>query len=295
MLTFLKNIIRFFYRLKNIIGIQNECFTPGHFYSPIVSINLVQKRESIIWQPFNNSVPEIDLASENQIKLLESFSEFYKDLAFAHEKDVNRYYFDNDFFGYTDAVMLFSVIRFFKPKKIFEAGSGFSSALMLDIREKFSLNMELNFIEPYPKRLNSLLKKTDYQNINIYQIAIQNFEMNKFEDLESGDIFFVDSTHVSKTGSDVNHILFNILPKLKKGVIIHFHDIFYPFEYPKSWVFQGRSWNENYILRAFLMNNKNYEILIFADYLHKVHPEAFEKMPLCYKNKGGSLWIRKKA
>lgn len=115
-----------------------------------------------------------------------------------------------------------------------------------------------------------------------------------FEKLNKGDILFVDSTYVSKTGSDVNYILFEILPVLKKGVIIHFHDVFYPFEYPKEWVFQGRNRNESYILKAFLMYNESFEIKLFSEYLHRHHKEVFEDMPLCYLTAGGNLWVEKK-
>jgi len=89
-------------------------------------------------------------------------------------------------------------------------------------------------------------------------------------------------------------VLNQILPRLKEGVLIHFHDVLYPFEYPKEWVFQGRNWNEDYILRAFLLYNSKFEILLFSDYIHKHHKEAFVDMPLTYKNSGGNLWIEKK-
>jgi hypothetical protein len=114
-----------------------------------------------------------------------------------------------------------------------------------------------------------------------------------FKQLDRNDILFIDSTHVSKTGSDVNFILFEILPLLKSGVLIHFHDISYPFEYPKDWVFGGRNWNENYLLRAFLMYNNDFKIYLFTHFLHLYYREAFEEMPLSFKNIGGSLWIEK--
>jgi len=80
---------------------------------------------------------------------------------------------------------------------------------------------------------------------------------------------------------------------LNKGVLIHFHDIFYPFEYPKEWVYKGQNWNEDYILKAFLMYNKDFEIKIFSDYLHTHHSEVFSEMPLCYKDRVGNIWIQK--
>ena len=164
---------------------------------------------------------------------------------------------------------------------------------MLDTAQHFLPNLKLSFIEPYPKRLKSLLTDTDKKSVEITENNIQEIDPAYFETLEKGDVLFIDSTHVSKTGSDVNYVLFHILPCLKEGVLIHFHDIFYPFEYSKKWVYQGRSWNETYILRAFLMHNKDYEIILYADYLHKHFKSSFEHMPLCYKNTGGSIWLKK--
>lgn len=93
---------------------------------------------------------------------------------------------------------------------------------------------------------------------------------------------FVDSTHVSKTGSDVNYLFFEIIPRLNPGVIIHLHDIFYPFEYPHKWLKQGMVWNELFLLRSFLQYNDNYEILYFQNMIEKL-----------YKTKLESVWPQK--
>ena len=166
---------------------------------------------------------------------------------------------------------------------------------MLDVNEHFFNNeIALTFVEPYPVRLNSLLKTSDKKQTNIVESFVQDVDLELFKTLKKDDILFVDSSHVVKTGSDVQHILFNILPILNSGVYIHFHDVFYPFEYPKKWVLNGFNWNEDYFLRAFLMYNNDFEIALFSDYLHKFHKSVFESMPLTYNNTGGNLWIRKK-
>ncbi len=108
------------------------------------------------------------------------------------------------------------------------------------------------------------------------------------------DILFIDSSHVSKTGSDVNHLLFKILPLLNDGVMIHFHDIFFPFEYPQWWAFEGRAWNEAYLLHAFLAHNRAYQIEFFNTYVIDRYRERIAaEFPLFLKNEGGSLWLRK--
>jgi len=115
-----------------------------------------------------------------------------------------------------------------------------------------------------------------------------------FEKLGENDILFIDSTHVSKVNSDVNFIFFEILPRLQKGVYIHFHDIFYPFEYIKEWVYQGRAWQEIYLLRAFLQDNPRYSIEYFQDFMFYKHLDFFKThLPLCLKNSGGSFWLKK--
>lgn len=269
-----------------------QYYPPGHYYSPIVDYHTVKNKE-YLWEA--SEVPDIDLNVKEQEELLSNFTLFYKDIPWKDRKNIGLiYYFKNDFYSYTDGIVLYSIMRNFSPRRIIEIGSGFSSALMIDTNQLFfKNNIELTFIEPYPERLYSLVDKKKRRGISILEKKVQEVPVEIFDQLENGDILFVDSSHVSKTGSDVNYILFEILPRLKKGVMIHFHDIFYPFEYPKLWVYQGRNWNENYLLRAFLLGNKNYKILLFSDYLHKFKPEFIDKLPLLKKNTGGSIWIKK--
>jgi predicted O-methyltransferase YrrM len=275
---------------------RNSCFPPGHFYSTIISVEDVKKRQNDVWSKENiDGIKGVNLNVDEQIELVNQFEQYYSEIPFTENKNSNnRYYFENEFYSYTDAIFLHSMIRHFKPKQIIEIGSGFSSAVMLDTNELFFENsINLTFIEPYTDRLKSLLKVNDYAATTIIENDVQNVGIETFEKLKSGDILFIDSTHVVKTGSDVNYIFFEILPKLKSGVLIHFHDIFYPFEYPRDWVFAGRNWNEDYFLKAFLMYNSDFEIKLFSHYLHKHRKHIFDNMPLCFRNTGGNLWLMK--
>ncbi|HEX7587681.1 MAG TPA: class I SAM-dependent methyltransferase, partial [Anaerolineae bacterium] len=133
-----------------------------------------------------------------------------------------------------------------------------------------------------------------YERIDLAQKRIQEVDLAVFESMQPNDILFVDSTHVSKTGSDVNWILFQVLPRLQSGVYIQFHDIFYPFEYPPEWVMHGRAWNELYLLRAFLACNERYKIVLFNSFLQQwAKPTLNARMSACLKTIGGSLWLRK--
>lgn len=281
---------------QNLLYKKNACFAPGHYYSPIVSVDDVKENQINIWKGIpENTIEGIDLNEENQIELVSKLEFFYPLLPFQESKVKDfRYYYDNEYYRHSDAFFLFGMIHYLKPKKIIEVGSGFSSALMLDTNTLFFENkIELYFIEPYPERLQSLMTDSDKDKVRIVIKKIQEIPISFFTTLESGDILFIDSSHVSKCGSDLNYILFEILPILNKGVFIHFHDIFYPFEYPKQWVFEGRNWNENYILRAFLMYNKSFKIKLFSHYLHLQLPDLFVNMPLSRNDFGGSLWLKK--
>ncbi len=284
--------------LKNQINkleLKNkEHFVPqGHYYSPTISKEQIKAREDIIWKDPDRTLPGIDLNEDEQVTLLNNFKEHYARLPFSDDQDPKwRYYYKNRMYSYTDAIFLFCMLNEKKPRQVIEVGSGFSSALMMDVNSEFlDDSMDLTFIEPYTDRLRSLLRENE--KITIKEQFVQSVDLSTFEKLEKNDILFIDSTHVSKTDSDVNFLFFEVLPRLKPGVIVHIHDVFYPFEYPKEWVLgQGRSWNEDYILRSFLTFNSKFKIILFSTYLHRYHQDWFQKnMPLCLKNKGGNIWL----
>lgn len=297
--------------LQKELAVWKQGFVPpGHYYSPVNNMQWLKEHPELF--SYNNEVKDIDLVPEKQQQLLEELVKLYNPSFFPDQPAKGfRYYYNNNFFSYSDATFLFCLMQYLKPRRIIEVGSGFSSAVMIDTREKMlGGDLQLTFVEPYPERLLSLLKPKDLEEIRLIKSMIQETELGLFRELQANDILFVDSSHVSKFGSDLNHILFNILPEINEGVYIHFHDIFYPFEYPKEWVLQGRGWNEIYLLRAFLMNNKDYEIALFPPYLEKVAYNWLEtNMPLTLKlhekwpseenfahfleNRGQSLWLKK--
>jgi hypothetical protein len=186
------------------------------------------------------------------------------------------------------------MLRKLRPANIIEIGSGFSSAATLDTCDALHLDTRLTCIEPYPAQLEALLHKIDAQRVELIPQRVQDVDLALYDRLGPGDILFVDSTHIVKIGSDVQYILFEVLPRLRDGVFIHFHDIFYPFEYPREWVFTGRSWNEAYVLRALLAHSAAYHIVLFNTFLEHFHRAFFrEHMPICLNNTGGSLWLYK--
>jgi hypothetical protein len=269
-------------------------YKPGHFYSPIPSIGYIHANQDRIFD-VTNTPADIDLNVEFQLKLLNDLLIYYPQYSFPFEASSSwRYYANNTYFNYTDSLSLFLLLNQFKPARIIEVGSGYSSACMLDTFDKFlKYTPQLTFIEPYADRLRSLLKPDELEKYSLLEKEVQHVHVSKFMELGENDLLFIDSSHVSKAGSDLNYILFEVLPVLKQGVIIHFHDICYPFEYPKEWLEAGIYWNESYLLRAFLMNNSAYEVILFNHFLSTNHKEWLTSNMPGFKS-GGSLYLRKK-
>jgi predicted O-methyltransferase YrrM len=278
-------------------------FAPlGHFYSPIPDIKEIRAKSAIIFDRSPMQIPGIDVCREEQVELAREFVRYYEDIPFPDNKTACRFYLDNGYFSYGDAVVLYSMMRRFKPKRVIEVGSGFSSAAMLDVNDRFyNGEIDFTFIEPFPARLLSLLEKRDKERCCILQKPVQEVPVVLFSSLQANDILFVDSSHVVKAHSDVVHLCFNILPLLNRGVIVHFHDILWPFEYPNLWFDNGRAWNEAYLLRAFLQYNNAFHILYFNSMM-EIQYGAFlrNELPLAMKQSSSpltpgntSLWIRK--
>jgi predicted O-methyltransferase YrrM len=272
-------------------------YPPGHYSSPIPALGDIREREDEIFaRP--RTVPGIDAREREQLELIHDFEPLYADQPFEiRPAEGRRYHLDNKWFGFSDGLVLHLMLRAKRPKRIIEVGSGFSSANILDTRDLF-LGDELSctFIEPYPARLRRLLSDADARRHRIIEQPVQRVDLDVFDELEANDVLFIDSSHVSKVGSDVNRLVFDVLPRLKPGVLIHFHDIGWPFEYPTEWVYTGRVWNEAYLLRALLMFSEAFEIVLSNHYLALFHrDEIASAMPLWGRAPGGSFWIRRTA
>ena len=278
---------------------ENSWQLAGHFYSPVPSKEEL-KSDNIRLYPeqVQTSIHGIDLNIDSQLDLVKIFDSHQAENPLFQKPNIPmRYHAPNEMFSLSDANVLYSMLRHFKPLKVIEIGSGYSSALILDIKELFlNNNLQTTFVDPFPERLIGLLRPEDKTSVTIIPKRMQDIPLSSFDSLENGDFLFIDSTHVCKTGSDVCYLLFDVLPRLKSGVFIHIHDIFFPFEYPKQWTLvEGRGWNEIYVLRAFLTNNTKYEIIFFSSCLACLHPvKVFEEVRLLSpEDHGQSIWIRK--
>jgi predicted O-methyltransferase YrrM len=266
---------------------------PGHFYSPLPDIAEAERRFACLDSNVA-AVPGINVEDGMMIETWHKLSPVMRQAPFPEGKDRRfRYFYENNFFSYGDALVYFALLATLRPRRVVEIGSGYSSALLLDARAHLNLNTELTFIEPYPDVIKSLLMPGDEQSAMLIEGKVQDVPIDTFENLESGDILFIDSSHVAKTGSDVCREVFEIFPVLKPGVFVHIHDVFWPFEYPRDWVVgENRAWNELYLIHAFLMYNEQFSITFFNHYFMVRHEDIVSASGTLFRrNCGGSLWL----
>ena len=286
--TILRNAVRSVPALNQLLFLKGAI--KGHFYSPVPSLRELRMRHRSIFGNIPREIAGIDLSETEQLRLaLELVDRFYKEQPFSDE------FLSTGQFTWSDAITLHSMIRHSAPSRVIEIGSGCSSLVTLETNRRFfGDTIKCTLIEPYPS-IQVRRAVHEYRNVALVENQVQDVTLDTFAQLEPADILFIDSSHVSKVGSDVNHIFFEILPRLQSGVRIHFHDIFYPFEYPEDWIFhEGRAWNEAYLLRAFLQFNPSYTILLWMNYLIRFHRESFQVCaPLLLNDPGGSIWLQK--
>jgi predicted O-methyltransferase YrrM len=272
---------------------NDDLFVPiGHFYSPIPDPEDVEAH--LARQDKDKQILGIDFHDDEMRSLWNELLPAMKKIPFTDKpSDTLRYYYLNDQFSFGDASIFYSMLATRTPKRMIEIGSGYSSALALDVNQRENLGIDFTFIEPYPDRLNMLLKSTDRRKAKIVEKKVQEVELELFDELEEGDLLFIDSSHVVKTGSDVCYELLEILPRLKAGVTVAIHDMFYPFEYPKSWCLDdNRGWTELYLVRAMLMHSQRYKIKFFNHYFGLKHIDlASDPSTPFHKNFGGTLWL----
>jgi hypothetical protein len=256
-------------------------FWPGHFYSPLTSGDDI--RRALKWQ----DAPGVELNESGQLALAASFRPVMET-----PEPGPRYHESSPWFGNGSAAIYRAMLRYLRPSRIIEIGSGFSTAVALDEADAVPglAGLEITCVEPYPQRLLALLRSSDH--VRLLRCPVQEVPLEAFEKLGAGDILFIDSSHVAKAGSDVTWLLLRVLPRLAPGVAVHLHDIHWPFTYPADWLQERRDWNEAYFLHAFLSGNADWEILLFASWLWHQHADMLPAR--IADGPSGSIWLRKK-
>ena len=193
-----------------------------------------------------------------------------------------------DTYGILDSTVLYGMIRALRPRRVMELGSGASTAVTAQALRANGAG-ELVVYDPYPG--------DGVENIaELHRIGAQDVPLETLASLQSGDVLFVDTTHTVKIGSDVNFIVLEVLPRLARGVVVHFHDIFLPYEYPRRWLEDyGLYWAEQYLLQAFLSMNAGYEVLLAVTALARDRADAFAAVlpETAAHRAGAAFWLRR--
>lgn len=271
---------------------------PGHYYSPITDPNDPHVRQTEILNLLALSgCQDLGLDEMAMLHLLGWLGEHGSHFPFTPAATPEwRYFTGNGHFGHADGAVLFSMLMEYKPARCIEFGCGFSSLLIMDVNDHFfEKSMELSLLDPRPDIVLSLLAPHDPYRDRVQSRRAREIPDAVFKALGRGDMLSLETSHVVKAGSDVTDLFFRVLPLLAPGVLIHIHDIFYPFEYPEAWVVQdNRSWNETYLLRAFLQYNTQFRVLFFNNLIvRKYFDEVNAAFPGLEDTHASSIWIEK--
>lgn len=207
------------------------------------------------------------------------------------EKDATLPCWNNEFLPGLDITSLFTVVAKYKPNKYVEVGSGNSTKVAFLAKNKYSPETEIISIDPYPR------VEVDSLSNSIIRKPFEQCDLSVFEELEEGDVVFIDNSHRMLPNSDVTVFFLEVLPKLKKGVIVQVHDIYLPYDYPDFMC--ERAYSEQYALAIYLLNSQSFTPLFPAYYIsqEKELANSFESIwnhPNLngVERHGGSFWFR---
>lgn len=245
-------------------------------------------------KPYENlPVEHIDWRFDDQLALWQKLKAYTPEFDFPEHPtaDDGIYHRRNDFFCDNDGFVLYSLLRQLNPRRVIEIGSGYSTKLIAAAMAKNGRpDARVTCIEPY--------RADVIRNLNVerHVTPLQEMDLSMFQELAYGDVLFVDSSHVVKPYGDVTLIFAHILPRLARGVWVHFHDIFLPHDYPASWMVQQRhSYTEQYMLSAFLAHNGAWEVQFAVNaFCHRVGISQVQREAGLLHESGGSFWIRRR-
>jgi hypothetical protein len=269
--------------------------TPNHFYYPVPDLH-----QLLVIDPWKceSELPGIDMNIGTQLNFLSNIFPKYQDEynTFPHHKQddllPHDFYFNNRFFDGPDAIVLYCMVRHYKPRQIIEVGSGWSTRISARAA-LLNGNTHLTSIEPYPAPV--LVNGFPGLDLLIPK-KVEDVDPAFFQTLDENDILFIDTSHIVKIGGDVNYLFLEILPRLKKGVVIHVHDIFFPQEYSKWFMVDLlRFFTEQYLLQAFLAFNTHFRVLFGNNMMYLKHLSEFQAaFPKCpFYHGSSSFWMEK--
>lgn len=255
---------------------------PDHFHFPIPS---TRDLDDALFEGESACVG-LDWNPDRQMRCLTDVFPRFKD-----ERQFER----NAGLSPVDAAVLYAMVRCYKPRRIIEIGSGFSTGFIEAARlrnEQDGAPSEHIVINPYPHLTLGQL------NPSLTTLRKQKVQATHLKDFEDCDLLFVDSSHIAGIGSDVNFLVLEVLPRVKPGCLIHFHDIVLPREYWKDWVKRDRLfWSEQYLLWAFLLFNTAFDVVWAAQNMQSKHSRALQQAFPAFnpeRHRLSSFWIERR-
>jgi hypothetical protein len=264
-----------FQAVQTRIGVS---VTPSHFYFPVPSLKSLEDKDWTACRP----CAAFDLRLEEQIQRLgQELLPFAAEWTFAEASanGTHEFHLQNGFFERIDAEVAYSFVRHRKPNRIIEIGSGHTTLVLAAalVRNKVAgFPGELISINPYPA---PFLKDGIRGAGQLLESPVQQVPLDLFRTLRANDILFIDSSHVVSMDSDVLYECLRILPELAPGVLVHFHDVFTPLDYPEKFVKKNLCfWAEQYLLEAFLSFNTEFKVLWSSSAMQQYHPDILQRV-----------------
>lgn len=194
----------------------------------------------------------------------------------------------NEYFTSPDAEVLYAIVRMACPRTVVEVGCGFSTMVFAQAIADGALNTCFISVDPEPRTaVNSL-------GHSVLRMPVQDTDDQLWDQLDAGDILFIDSSHTMSIGSDVVFLFSSVVPRLRPGVLLHVHDIFLPYDYPERWMAdERRMWNEQYLVQAMLTYGDMFEVVWPAHYLQRTRREFSQYFCDRKLQVASSLWLRK--
>lgn len=242
---------------------------PNHYYTPVADVHEL-RRSRRIWAN-RSAMAGVDMnvaaQADELLRMVKPYEPEYRGNAPYKEGTAKGF---GPGFGYIEAQCLYGVLRALKPRRICEVGSGVSTYCTLGAlarNESEGHFARLTCIEPNPSRF---LRTIRGKNVELIEQPVQTVDPEFFRELEAGDLLFVDTTHVVKPGGDVIYLYLEVIPRLRPGVIVHIHDIYFPYLYQRD-LLQLKNlfqWSETALLLALLVNNSRLSVLFCLSLLH---------------------------
>lgn len=238
----------------------------GHFYAPTTDPAVLAADAARLWPADPSDPPGIDLRLAAQRafvrEILPAALVDYTTPRTAGPDRAPHFFEPNGQYDGLDPRFLWAQLQHEPPRRIVEVGSGYSTLLIAEWIRRHAPGTRLTCIEPYPRPfLVSVLAGLG----ELRREPVQQTPAAVFAALGAGDVLFIDSSHVAKTGSDVVHLYLQVMPRLAAGVRVHVHDVFLPADYPPAWaITEHRDWNEQYLLQALLLDDRRWRVELGA-------------------------------